>query len=143
MRRALLLLPLAALVAGCGKAPTATAPATTAAAPAAPVPPPAPTGPPQFKATLVAGGHTPLVDSPWHYAVKVTDLKGKPAPASVHVEVLSGGKIVDTIGWHGFTGTWEETIKWPNDSRGAPLVFQAQVFGPNGVKNLNYKIKVR
>lgn len=142
------------LAAGCGSSSSTSSPppaeTTQPAAQTIPVPTLTATatrqvedGPLRYRARLVAGTHTPTVDTPWHYAVHVTDLKGKPLASSVHVQVLAGGKIVDTIGWHGFTGTWEETIKWPADSKGSPLVFQAEVFGPGGSKSLNYPIEVQ
>ena len=104
---------------------------------------PAGAAPPPFKATLTASGHTVKVNAPWTYAVRVTDPKGRPVRASVHLQVLFGGMPVGQIGRHVVTGVWKETIRWPPASRGQPLVFQAVVTVKRAVRKLNYAISVQ
>jgi hypothetical protein len=89
-----------------------------------------------FKATLTAGGHNPVVNTRWPYAVKVVDGTGKPLRARISVAVVdplgtahpteyyASKKLVTNIP---FRGTFRDAVKWPPDSRGYPLTFRVTV----------------
>jgi hypothetical protein len=108
-----------------------------------------------FKAVLKAPTHHPVVNKPWPISIRVTNLKGKPIAASVHMQVLFNGLVVGQIdevktGGPGrvykFVGTWREKkgdeITWPIDSVGYRLTFQAVVTAKGATKKLNWWIQV-
>ena len=96
-----------------------------------------------FKATLVTDGHNPAVGEPWHFTVKASNRNGTPVAGTVKAEVLLSGKVIDTIGWFGFSGTLKHTVKWTPDKKGQPLVFRAEIDANGGAKYLDYPIRVR
>jgi hypothetical protein len=108
-----------------------------------------------FKAVLKAPTHHPVVNKPWVISITVTDLKGKPIPASLHMQVLLGPLVVGQIdevrkGGPGrvyrFVGTWREKkgseITWPLASVGHRLTFQAVVTAKGATKKLDWWIQV-
>jgi hypothetical protein len=102
----------------------------------------------QFRATLTATSHTPTVNGRWTYYVSARTLKGKRLHASAHVQVFQGGKRVNIIGWHQFTGSYHQGYRWPVSTRGHKYVFQVVVIatGANGKKSqlrLNYAVSPR
>lgn len=106
------------------------------AAPAAAAPP--------FKATLTALTHAPKVNAKWTYVVRVTDLGGRPIPAKIHLQILFQGVPVGQVGVHTVKkGVWRETIQWPPESKGQPLVFQAIVTVAGATRKLAYPIAVQ
>ena len=93
--------------------------------------------------TLTAPTHTPIVNKPWHYVVRVTDSGGQPVNAMVHLQALNHGLVVGQIGLHKApTGVWAETITWPQASVGFPLVFQAVVTALGATKSVDYPLQV-
>ncbi len=105
-----------------------------------------------FRAKLVAGSHTPAVNTRWPYTVKVTDAKGRPLRARLTVQVVDplGGvhptefyaneKLVRNIP---FRGTFRDAVKWPPESRGYQLTFRAIVKVGTTRKTLAYRVTPR
>lgn len=102
-----------------------------------------PTAPALFRATLTAPTHRPRVNAPWTYVVRIRDASGHPLRARVHLQALFGGVPVGQIGDHHVVGVWKETINWPPDSVGHPLVFQAEVTAAGSTVKLNYPLTVQ
>lgn len=109
----------------------------TVTTPTATAPPP-----PPVHATLSAPTHTPKVNKPWHYVVRVTDA-GKPVAAVVHLQALFQGVAVGQIGRHAVkNGVWSETIEWPPASVNQPLVFQVLATALGQTVTINYPLQV-
>ncbi len=96
-----------------------------------------------FKATLVTDGHNPAVGKPWHFTVKASNRDGTPVAGTVKAEVLLSGKLIDTIGWFGFSGTLKHAVRWTSDKKGQPLVFRAEIEANGGARHLDYPIRVK
>jgi hypothetical protein len=137
VRRLLAAVSLAAL-AGCGGhgAGTTISPPNPAAA--------------KIHVRLTADSHRPRVGKPWHYEVRVTDVSGRPVPATVHLQILFGGTPVGQIGRHRVaSGVWSETIgtdgnaPFPARAKGLPLDFEAVVTARGQTKRVRYRIRVR
>jgi len=83
-----------------------------------------------FKATLVAGTHTPKVNAKWIYTVRAVDLQGRPIHATITTQIVDpfGGAHAVEFGdthklvtaWP-FTGVFRDFIRFPADSRGFKL----------------------
>ncbi len=109
----------------------------TASTPTSTAPPP-----PAVHATLTAPTHTPKVNTPWHYVVRVTEA-GKPVAAVVHLQALFQGAPVGQIGRHAVkNGVWSETIEWPPASVNQPLVFQVLATAVGQTVTINYPLQV-
>ncbi len=134
---------LIAIATACGgktsAKPSTTAPTTTASKPA-------------FKATLTATSHHPVVNKNWFITVTVTDLSGKPIPATLHMQVLAGGLPVGQVDakkngkgkgkvYH-FVGRHHESITWPQESVGYPLTLEAIVTAKGKTEKLHWTISV-
>ena len=124
-----------------GPAPTTTAPPVSPGATTTSEPPGLPTTP--FKAKLVTDGPSPIVGKPWHFTVKASNRDGTPVAGTVKAEVLLSGKLIDTIGWFGFSGTLKHAVRWTSDKKGQPLVFRAEIDANGGAKYLDYPIRVK
>ena len=103
-----------------------------------------------FRAVLHAPTHTPKAGKPWLYSVRVTDLRGRPIPARITMQVLFGGVPVGKVDagkTFSFVGTWREPksspLIWPARSRGRPLTFEAVVTARGATKRLDYAITVK
>jgi hypothetical protein len=145
---------LSLAVAGCGTSSRPTpqpthAPVTTeATTPTTPVPV---TGGRSVSAgalrgTLSGENHTPTVNQPWPYSIKVTNATGQPLSGTVAIEFLFGGQIVahDKPPTHAITnGLWQSTLKLPTASVGYPLILRAIAHTPAGSITLNWPITVR
>ena len=99
----------------------------------------------QFRASLTSTTHSPTVNQRWTYYLAARTLKGKRLKASAHVQVFEGGKRVNIIGWHQFTGSYHQSIRWAPTTRGHRYQFQALLIatGANGKKSqlkLNYTV---
>src|SRR5262249_31375824 len=102
-----------------------------------------------FKATLTTGGHTPVVNTRWPYAVKVVDAKGQPLRARISVAVVdplgsahpteyyASKKLVVNIP---FRGTFRDAVKWPPESKGFPLTFRVTVKVGTAKRVLKYAV---
>jgi hypothetical protein len=102
----------------------------------------------QFRGSLTSTTHTPTVNQRWTYYISARTLKGKRLKASAHVQVFEGHRRVNIIGWHQFTGSYHQSIRWPTTSRGHRYTFQALLIatGANGKKSqlkLNYAVSPR
>ncbi|MGO9901105.1 MAG: hypothetical protein ACLP0J_15750 [Solirubrobacteraceae bacterium] len=144
---------LSLAVAGCGASSRPTlrrthAPATTATTTSAPLPV---TGGRSvsvgaLRATLSGANHTPTVNQPWPYSIKVTNATGQPLSGTVAIEFLFGGQIVarDKPPTHPITnGLWQSTLELPTASVGYPLTLRAIAHTPAGSITLNWPITVQ
>ena len=121
---------------------SATSPAPTVPAPVATTTPAPPKKP--FKIALTTDGHSPRVGRPWHFTVRVTDLHGRPLPGTVKPHVLLSGRVIDTIGWFGFSnGTFKHDIGWTSVKKGQPRVLRFEVDANGSAKNVDYPILVK
>jgi hypothetical protein len=104
---------------------------------------------PPLRVRLTAQSHHPLVGKRWHYEVHVTDAKGRPLRALVHLQILFNGTPVGQVGRHRVLGVWRETLgapgnpPFPAQARGQPLVFQAVVTTRGKTVKRNWWIRVR
>jgi len=103
-------------------------------------------GPPKqpFKVKLTTDGHSPTVGRPWHFTVRVTDRHGRPLRGTVKPHVVLSGRVIDTIGWFGFSnGVFKHDIVWTSDKKGQPLVLRVEVDANGGAKHVDYPILVK
>ncbi len=101
------------------------------------------TGP--IRAVLHAENHSPHVNRPWPYSVRVTDAAGRPLGGRVDIEFVFGGQVVgrDTPPTHPLSkGRWHDNLKFPPDALGEPLSVRAVVHVPHGSVTLNWPISV-
>jgi hypothetical protein len=107
---------------------------------------PAPT-PATIHLALTATNHTPVVNKPWHYTVRVTDSTGKPVSATVRAQVLFQRQVVGQIdngAVHSAPkGVWTEEVTWPAASVGQPLVMQVVVSALGATSKANWAIQVK
>jgi hypothetical protein len=103
-----------------------------------------------FKATLQAPTHTPRVNKPWVITIRATDLRGRAIRARLTMRFLFGGVPVGKVDEgrvYTFFGTWREKkgdeIKFPPESRGHRLTFQALVTARGHTIKLNYWVRAR
>ena len=94
-----------------------------------------------FRVSFVAPTHSPVVNRPWQYVVRVTDVNGRPVRALVHVQVLFLGLPVGEIGKWNVNGVWQQTIRWPPQSRGHQLVLRALVTVKGKTQSAIYGLK--
>lgn len=118
---------------------------TTAVSAAAPSP---------VRATMSTSATKPLAEAPWRYTVVVKDRTGKALAAKMRLQVLSGSTIVrcwkrtrlvvcSNAGagtWIAFTGKRTGVIRWPAQSAGEKLTFQAIVV--TGTRSLRLRAPV-
>jgi hypothetical protein len=105
-----------------------------------------------FKATLVADGHSPKVNTTWHYSVRVTDPKGHPIWAQITsriVDPLGTAHLVEFDGTgrnpyvrnYRFFGNFCDSAIWPTNSAvGIALKFQTVIVTAQGRKVLTYQV---
>ena len=105
-----------------------------------------------FRATLTTGGHNPVVNTRWPYAVKVVDGKGHPLRARISVAVVdplgtahpteyyANTKLVTNIP---FRGTFRDAVKWPPESKGYPLTFRVTLKVGAATRVLKYAVVSR
>jgi hypothetical protein len=119
--------------------------ATTAVSAAVPDP---------IRATLSTSSTKPLAETPWRYTVVVKDRAGKALTARMRLQVLSGSTVVrcwkrtrlvvcSNAGagtWIAFTGRRTGVIRWPAQSAGEKLTFQAIVV--SGTRSLRLRTPV-
>jgi len=103
-----------------------------------------------FKATLSAPTHRPRVNRPWPVTIRATDLAGHPIRARLTMRLLYNGIAVGKVDngrVYTFVGVWREKkgeeIKYPGESRGQRLTFQALVTARGQTIKLNYWVKPR
>src|SRR5439155_19882802 len=88
------------------------------------------TGNPRFHATLRADGHVVTAGSPWHFVGRSFDSANQPIPGTASVRVRHAGRIVDAVGWCGFTGVVRRTCRWPTTRCGPCALLAAGTAGP-------------
>ena len=103
-----------------------------------------------FKATLHAPTHTPRANTPWPISIRATDLHARPIRARLTMRFLFAGVPVGKVDngrVYTFRGTWREKkgeeIKFPAESRGQRLTFQALVTARGRTLKLNYWVRPR
>jgi hypothetical protein len=108
-----------------------------------------------FKATLVTDGHSPKVNTTWHYSVRVTDPKGHPIWAKITsriVDPLGTAHLVEFDGTghnpyvrnYRFFGNFCDSAIWPRNSAvGVVLRFQTVIVTAQGRKVLVYPVTPR
>jgi hypothetical protein len=106
-----------------------------------------------FKATLLAGGHAPAINTRWPYSVKVTNTKGKPLAArltAVVVDPIGGVHPVEFFSSSTkhvtnfpIKGTFRDAIIWPPESKGYALTFRMTVRVGTAKRVLTYLLTPR
>lgn len=100
-------------------------------------------GRPRFRAAVAGASRRPQAGRPWPYVVRATDAAGRRVGGTAVLRVLVRGRVVDTIGWFGFTGSLHRTYRWSQRLRGAEALLQASVVGPGGTHTVGYSVRVR
>ena len=107
---------------------------------------------PAFKATLVAGTHTPTVNKDWKYSVRVTDPTGHPMWATITTQVVDPLGTKHLIEFYGpghnpyvknyrFFGSFCDRVLWPPSSAlGVVLRFQTVIATAKGKVVLSYSV---
>ena len=109
------------------------------------------------RATMSTSSTKPVVDTPWRYTITVKDRAGKPLAAKVRLQILLGtfvvgcwkrtaivpcsGPISGT--WISFKGKRTGVIRWPAQSAGAKLTFQATVVAMSRALKLRAPVRVQ
>jgi hypothetical protein len=107
-----------------------------------------------IRATMSTSSTKPLVETPWRYTVVVEDRAGRALTAKMRLQVLSGSTVVRCwkrtrlVGcsnagagtWISFTGRRTGVIRWPAQSAGEKLTFQAIVV--SGTRSLRLRTPV-
>ena len=108
-----------------------------------------------FKATLVAAGHSPKVNTTWHYSVRVTDPKGHPIWATITSQIVDPLGAVHPVEFDGtghnpfvknyrFFGNFCDSAIWPTSSAvGVTLKFRTVIVTAQGRKVLVYPVMPR
>ena len=103
-----------------------------------------------FKATLSAPTHRPRVNRPWPITFRATDPAGHAIRAKLTMRLLYNGIAVGKVDngrVYTFVGAWREKkgqeIKYPSESRGQRLTFQALVTARGRTIKLNYWVRPR
>ncbi len=99
-----------------------------------------------LRATFNGKNHTPKVNQPWPYTLKVTNATGQPLSGTVAIEFLLAGEIVayDQPPTHPIiNGLWQNTLKFPASALGYPLTLRAIAHTPAGSITLNWPITVQ
>jgi hypothetical protein len=116
----------------------------------------APTAEAAVVTKLTATSHTPKVGQAWQWTVTATD-GGKPAGAKARVQIevfgrvvgcLKGGQMKQCTGANAgdlmsFVGSKKGTIRWPAESRGVTVTFQAVVTAGGKTTKLRYPVTVK
>jgi hypothetical protein len=109
------------------------------------------------RATMSTSSRKPLVDTPWRYTITVNDQAGRPVAAKARLQVLLGTRVVrcwkstamvpcsgaKAGTWIAFKGKRTATIRWPAQSAGAKLTFQAIVVAGTRTLRLRAPLTVR
>jgi hypothetical protein len=100
-------------------------------------------GHPDFRASIAGASRKPLAGRRWAYVVRAVDAGGRAVAGTAVMRVLVRGRVVDTIGWFGFSGTLRRTYRWSPSLRGSRALIQASVVGPGGTRTVDYPVVVR
>jgi hypothetical protein len=106
------------------------------------------------RATMSTSSTKPLVDTPWRYTVVVKNRDGVPLAAKMRLQILLGTTVVgcwkgtaitacsaaNAGTWIRFNGKRTGVIRWPAQSAGVTLTFQAVVVA--GTRSLRLRAPV-
>jgi hypothetical protein len=106
------------------------------------------------RATMATSSKTPLVDTPWRYTIVVKNREGRPLPAKARLQILLGKVVVgcwkhtamvactgaNAGTWIPFKGKRTGVLRWPAQSAGVTLTFQAIVV--SGSRSLRLRAPV-
>jgi hypothetical protein len=106
------------------------------------------------RATMTTSSRTPVVDTPWRYTIVVRNPDGRLLPAKARLQILLGQTVVGcwkrtamvacsgaTTGtWIRFQGKRSGILRWPAQSAGVQLTFQAIVV--SGTRSLRLRAPV-
>lgn len=95
--------------------------------------------------TLGADNHSPTINQPWPYTVKVTNTTAHPMSGTVAIEFLFAGQIVayDKPPSHPIAnGLWQSTLKFPPTAAGYPLTLRAIAHTPEGSITIDWPVTV-
>ncbi len=109
------------------------------------------------RATMKTSSTKPLADTPWRYTITVKNQAGKPLAAKVRLQILLGTLVVGcwkrnaivpcsgaTAGtWISFKGKRTGVIRWPAQSAGVKLTFQATVVAMSRSLKLRAPVRVQ
>jgi hypothetical protein len=110
-----------------------------------------------IKAKLTTSTPTPVVDQPWRYTVTVKSATGVPLAARTKLQLLLGETVVgcwkagamvqcfsQTAGdWVAFKGKRTGVLRFPAQSLGVKLTFQAIVKAQRQTRKLRAPVTVR
>jgi hypothetical protein len=110
-----------------------------------------------IRAKLATSSPTPVVDQPWRYMVTVRSAAGAPLAARVKLQILvgdtvvgcwKGGAMVQCFSqgagdWIAFKGKRTGVLRFPAESVGAKLTFQATVKASGQVRRLRAALTVK
>lgn len=108
-------------------------------------------------AKLTTTTATPVVDQPWRWTVTVRTAAGKPLAARAKLQILlgetvvgcwKGGAMVQCAGaspgdWISFRGKRTGVLRWPAESVGVRLTFQALVKAAKQTRKLRAPVTVK
>jgi hypothetical protein len=117
---------------------------------------PASAAQPGVSAKLTASAKAPAADEAWRWTVTVRNAAGDPMRAKLRLQVLLGGVVVGCFKAGAmapcsgaaagdlvpFTGRRTGVIRWPAQSRGVELTFQAIVVAASKTMRLRVPVKV-
>jgi hypothetical protein len=109
------------------------------------------------RATMSTSSTKPLADTPWRYTITVKNQAGTPLAAKVRLQILLGTAVVGcwkrtaivpcsgaTAGtWISFKGKRTGVIRWPPQSAGVKLTFQATVVAMSRSLKLRAPVRVQ
>lgn len=109
-----------------------------------------------IRATLTTTTPTPRVDQPWRWTVTVRDSSGAPLRARLKLQILLGGTVVGCWqggamrqcsgaspgDWIAFRGKRSGVLRWPAESAGVRLTFQALVKAAGQTRRLRAPVTV-
>jgi hypothetical protein len=109
------------------------------------------------RVTMVTSSTRPVVDTPWRYTIVVKNRAGRPLAARVRLQILLGTLVVGcwkktaivpcsgarSGTWISFKGKRTGVIRWPAQSAGVKLTFQATVVAGSRSLRLRAPVSVQ
>ena len=109
------------------------------------------------RAVMSTSSTTPLADTPWRYTIVVRSPAGKPLAAKVRLQLLLGPTVVgcwkrtamvacsgsNAGTWISFKGKRTGVLRWPAQSAGVKLTFQAVVVSAGRSLRLRAPVRVQ
>jgi hypothetical protein len=110
-----------------------------------------------IQAKLTTTGGTPTVDAPWRYTLTVRDARGRPLAARAKLQLLLGRTVVGCWkgggmaqcfspaagDWIAFKGARSGVLRFPAQSVGVKLTFQATVKAAGQTRRLRAPVTVQ